>query len=118
MSVRHSVLLVDENAQARRHMVAILRGVFAQVYEAEDYESALCLFSKHRPDMVITAIKEYPAVLEFIGRICGQEPAAVIVALIEARVPAAKLIGSVNAGVTGFLRKPATLNDLRALSAR
>jgi two-component system OmpR family response regulator len=114
------VLIVDDNETCCEAIRYVLEAAGANVYAASDAPAAETLFRILVPSLVILDVR-MPGMsgLELIGRLrsfVGWEHVPVIVASALDR--AADRIAAFNAGADGYLAKPFSARELRAMARR
>jgi CheY-like chemotaxis protein len=74
------LLIVDDNAQVRRLICSVLRGVAAEVINCADGCAALAAYDEHRPDWVLMDIEmERMDGLAATAQITGAHPEAQVI---------------------------------------
>jgi signal transduction histidine kinase/CheY-like chemotaxis protein len=113
LSSRQLVLVADDNADMRRHLVTVL-GSRWDVIEAGDGRQALELARRHRPDLLVTDVM-MPE-LDGFGLVTAIRAddglAALPVIMLSARAGPEAVGGGLAAGADNYLVKPFTSADL------
>lgn len=100
------ILYVEDDEIARENGVEYLENYFAHIYEASDAISALKLYEKHKPDIIITDI-QMPKLngLEFVKRIRQKDKKTQII-IITAFCDKDYLLKAIELGLVKYLVKP------------
>jgi two-component system, OmpR family, KDP operon response regulator KdpE len=110
---RPSILLVEDNAQARKALVANLEGHGYSVRAAADGEEALVLWELRRPDLVLLDLG-LPGIdgLGVLRRLRRDATTPVIV--LSARGEERDKVEALDAGADDYLAKPFGMDELHA----
>jgi two-component system, OmpR family, response regulator VanR len=100
------ILYVEDDEIARENGVEYLENYFEHIYEASDAISALKLYEKHKPDIIITDI-QMPKLngLEFVKRIRQKDKKTQII-IITAFSDKDYLLKAIELGLVKYLVKP------------
>uniref|UniRef100_UPI004047A5D4 response regulator transcription factor n=1 Tax=Aliarcobacter sp. TaxID=2321116 RepID=UPI004047A5D4 len=100
------ILYVEDDEIARENGVEYLENYFEYIYEASDAISALKLYEKHKPDIIITDI-QMPKLngLEFVKRIRQKDKKTQII-IITAFCDKDYLLKAIELGLVKYLVKP------------
>ena len=107
------VLLVDDNPSARQLMRRVLQQVgFRRITEAGDGEEALLLLAEFRPDLIITDCQMPKMDGLRLTRALRAAGLDIPIIMVSGVTDPALQRAATEAGVTGFLPKPAELTSL------
>ena len=100
------ILYVEDDEIARENGVEYLQNFFEQIYEAKDAITALQLYEKYQPDIIITDI-QMPKLngLEFVKRIRQKDKKTQII-IITAFCDKDYLLKAIELGLIKYLVKP------------
>ena len=100
------ILYVEDDEIARENGVEYLQNFFEQIYEAKDAITALQLYEKYQPDIIITDI-QMPKLngLEFVKRIRQKDKKTQII-IITAFCDKDYLLKAIELGLVKYLVKP------------
>ena len=100
------ILYVEDDEIARENGLEYLENFFETIYEASDAISALKLYEKHKPDIIITDI-QMPKLngLEFVKRIRQKDKKTQII-IITAFSDKDYLLKAIELGLVKYLVKP------------
>ena len=100
------VLYVEDDEIARENGIEYLENFFEQIYEASDAITALQLYEKYQPDIIITDI-QMPKLngLEFVKRIRQKDKKTQII-VITAFCDKDYLLSAIELGLVKYLVKP------------
>jgi DNA-binding NarL/FixJ family response regulator len=109
-----TVLLADRHVMVSEGLGRILAAEadIVVVGSASESAEALALAGRLRPDVVILDA-DLSEVMELVGRVCGDAPAAGVL-ILSASDDAARAVALVRAGARGYLSKRASGRDLVA----
>ena len=113
MTVKRSILIVDDEVQIRRFLRASLPGADYNLLEAEKGEEAIHLVATNNPDVVLLDLG-LPDMdgTEVVRRI--REWSRVPVIILSARDEEHDKVGALDAGADDYLTKPFSLGELQA----
>ncbi|MBW7857835.1 MAG: response regulator, partial [Leptonema sp. (in: Bacteria)] len=109
------LLFVEDNIVNREYILEILKHKFPNIITAENGEQGLELFSKHRPDLVITDIR-MPALdgISMAEKLKEIDPELPII-IVSAFGDREELMKSIRTGITRFILKPVNNKELLAI---
>ena len=107
------VLYVEDDDIARENGVEYLENYFENIYEASDALTALKLYEKHQPDIIITDI-QMPKLngLEFVQRIRKTDSKTQVI-VISAFSDKDYLLKAIELQLVKYLIKPIKENELK-----
>jgi anti-sigma regulatory factor (Ser/Thr protein kinase) len=118
MTVDSKILVYEEDAKTRKQVISVLESMSFEVAQAEDLKEALRYFRNSRPIMIIAGIKQGKGGVGFIEQVSAHDSSVMIVALVDEHGSAKLVIDLLRAGAIGFVRKPVSANEMKALLSR
>lgn len=111
---QQTILIVEDNAQMRRTLKALISDSMTACYECSDGETALSAYQQHRPDWVLMDLN-MPGMdgLLATAAVCAADAAARVVIVSNYDAPELREAAR-QAGACGYVAKE-NLLELRAL---
>lgn len=108
-----SILYIEDDKEVLENVTFLLNTYAQNIYTAEDGETALELYFKHKPDIVISDIN-IPKIdgLSVANKI-RKENNTVPIIIMSAHTESDKLLKAIDIGVSSYVTKPFTLEDLK-----
>jgi len=106
------LLIIDDEANLRRTLTAVLQRRGFTIYSAADGESGLYLFRHEKPDLVLTDLS-MPGMsgLELLKRIKAERP-AVPVLMMTAYGSIESAVEAMKAGAADYVTKPFAMEEI------
>jgi len=114
--LKASILIVEDNADAREMLALFLRDKGYALACAEDGKQALDMIQSSKPDLIITDIR-MPNLdgIELIKRLRDQSEMKSIPVIVMSSMPSGRIQDAMNAGADGSMMKPVQMDALLKL---
>jgi DNA-binding NtrC family response regulator len=112
--LRLQILAVDDDAQMLEVIASSVEDLDVEVLRAESAESALQLFEKHRPQLVLTDLRLHGMNgMELLEKLLEIDPGTDVI-LVTGHYTTESAVEAIQKGAADYLTKPLSIETLRA----